>query len=57
MQIIGAAIATLGLAGVSAGAVWTASARSARSQLDRMLGIISGVIVAAIGLVVKSLPL
>lgn len=57
MQTIGAAIAALGLAGVSAGVVWTATASSARSQLDRILSIVSAVIVAAIGLVVKSYPL
>lgn len=57
MQMFGAAIAALGLAGVSAGVVWTASARSTLSQLDRMLGTVSAVIVAAIGLVLRSIPL
>lgn len=57
MQTFGIAIAVLGLAGASAGIIWTASASCARVQIDRLLGVISGVIVTSIGLVLKSIPL
>lgn len=51
MQTAGLTIAAIGLAGASAGLVWTGRAVNTRIQMDRFHSVISALIVTAIGFV------